>query len=102
MTTQEYEEIFCTYCDSQRCLNRVGLTIEEKCPYWELRTNDGGKEMIKGTSIDKPTSAHPFNWTSCDACVLSENCKHKEGRQGCNFGVDDFLSDEKIHMQRTN
>lgn len=37
MTVQEYEKIYCTYCDSQRCLNRVGLTLAETCPYWEAR-----------------------------------------------------------------
>ena len=40
MTDLEYKEIYCTYCDSQRCQNHVDLTIEEVCPYWKERVGD--------------------------------------------------------------
>lgn len=40
MTDKEYEEIYCTYCDSQRCANRVGETLAEVCPYWKARQKD--------------------------------------------------------------
>ena len=35
MTLKEYEELYCTYCDSQRCVNVEGDSIPETCPYWE-------------------------------------------------------------------
>ena len=37
MTLEEYEELYCTYCDSQRCVHTIGTTIDEICPYWEAR-----------------------------------------------------------------
>lgn len=40
MPDKEYEEFYCTYCDSQRCVNRVGETLVEVCPYWEARQKD--------------------------------------------------------------
>ena len=43
MTEEEYEELYCTYCDSQRCLNRAGSTVAEKCPYWEIRMGGGNE-----------------------------------------------------------
>lgn len=36
MTLKEYEELYCTYCDSQRCVNVDGGSIPETCPYWEV------------------------------------------------------------------
>ena len=41
LTENEYEELHCTYCDSQRCLNRNGNTLAEKCPYWKIRMGKG-------------------------------------------------------------
>ena len=40
MTNKEYEEFYCTYCDSQRYANRVGETLVEVCPYQEARQKD--------------------------------------------------------------
>jgi hypothetical protein len=37
MTNKEYEELYCMYCDSQRCHNVPGLTPEQMCPYWKER-----------------------------------------------------------------
>ena len=34
MTNKQYEEFYCTYCDSQRC----GSNPPETCPYWRMRT----------------------------------------------------------------
>ena len=47
MTVEEYKEVYCTYCDSQRCLNRIGETLEHVCPYWAARQEerDGVKEL---------------------------------------------------------
>lgn len=88
MTTEKYVELYCTYCDSQRCMKYVGSTIEEKCPYWEERKDLEVKPVNKGTSADCPTIARPFDWTPCEKCLLTKTCKHKEGRSGCNFGVE--------------
>ena len=43
MTTKEYEELYCVYCDSQRCTNHSGNTVEERCPYWNKRHTINGK-----------------------------------------------------------
>lgn len=32
MTIEQYEEFYCTYCDSQRC----GDNPPETCPYWQM------------------------------------------------------------------
>lgn len=37
MTLQEYEEKYCTYCDSQRCNAYVGEDVSKICPYWNER-----------------------------------------------------------------
>lgn len=46
MTTQEYEELYCTYCDSQRCLNAGDGRISEICPYWNERIGAMDKVQI--------------------------------------------------------
>ena len=35
MTNKQYEELYCTYCDSQRC----GSNPPETCPYKNIREN---------------------------------------------------------------
>lgn len=40
LTEKEYEQIYCSYCDSQRCLKYKGTTLAEKCPYWEAHQNN--------------------------------------------------------------
>ena len=37
MTVDEYEELHCMYCDSQRCLRYSGQTVKDTCPYWDIR-----------------------------------------------------------------
>ena len=36
MTIEKYEELYCTYCDSQRCV-KFNKPTPESCPYWNLR-----------------------------------------------------------------
>ena len=36
MTVEQYEELYCTYCDSQRCGNQ-NLPVDKMCPYWQER-----------------------------------------------------------------
>ena len=42
MTNEQYEELYCTYCDAQRC----GDNPPETCPYREER------EKCVGVSIE--------------------------------------------------
>lgn len=49
MTLKEYEELYCAYCDSQRCTNMVGNSIPETCPYWEVRMKT--EEEKNGNSL---------------------------------------------------
>ena len=37
MTKKEYEDLYCTYCDSQRCVNVGEGSIADTCPYWSSR-----------------------------------------------------------------
>ena len=37
MPAEIYEQIFCPFCDSQRCQTMAGTNIAEICPYWDLR-----------------------------------------------------------------
>lgn len=38
MTNKEYEELYCLYCDSQRCHMQKGDTVANKCLYYNERT----------------------------------------------------------------
>lgn len=42
---------------------------------------------IKGTCKDCPSDAYLFDWVECKKCMLFEDCKNKEDRNGCHFGV---------------
>ena len=46
---------------------------------------------IKGTSADKPTNAHMFDYVKCEKCNIYNKCKYKNdaNRTGCRCGVED-------------
>lgn len=45
---------------------------------------------VKGTSADKPTIAHIFDYVKCVKCNIYNKCKYKDGanRTGCRCGVE--------------
>lgn len=64
MTTQEYEELYCAYCDSQRC----GDEPPYSCPYWDLRVNKD-------------------EWVECRECIyVDDDCVESRRSDGCYFG----------------
>ena len=44
---------------------------------------------IKGTSADRPSKAHLFDFVKCAECVLYDKCRTKDllTGYGCRFGV---------------
>jgi hypothetical protein len=44
--------------------------------------------MCKGTSADRPGNAHLFDFVACSNCAISSACLHKDGKEGCRFGVE--------------
>ena len=46
ISVEQYEELYCTYCDSQRCGNQ-NLPVDQMCPYWQERMEEKLDESSK-------------------------------------------------------
>jgi hypothetical protein len=113
MNIQEYEELYCTYCDSQRCGEGKP---SETCPYWEIRQQmNSTPEAEVDTLIKNITdilSDYSRKWRCLGTDLLKaraeitdmaikiinvEYNKYKAARiNGCNYHIADELDGKEI------